>query len=484
MRQQNHLTLSSILLPAVFIFLLCVVQSCTKTPLGLSKPSTATNQADTSQYVQTLQGMLPRTKVHYLQPGEKLTILGGHIYRANKATNTVVEDLGEFRFTSAGSTAQKPTTVTGTTGSPIRHISAARALGSQGWVADKEWENTNGGTITLFTTTSVVPPLPSTAAGQAYAIWIGVSPESDGFGTIPNTPFIIQPALAYGFPSTSADYYQIMTYFIWGDNNVVMMPPTRISPGTSYQSVIECTANVGGSFDYLEEIVNPANNEPLTASLTITDGDYGNMPIPALNFADVVLEIPQGPNAPQITSYNEYPNEPANYPNSANAVITDIFLTWGNAGTYNFPATLDWYTDPVGSNNYLRETATVPNANDNNPGSPGTIDLWFGPAPPTVPNFTCISNASQTVAILFESTTSSYTYNALIAPGSSSFTLPADTYDVIFNSPGGSEYEEIIPMAGTPGTTASNFSGSQVYQVNNITYSPGYYTITVGNNGD
>jgi hypothetical protein len=482
MKQQNHLILS----PAVFIFLLCVVQSCTKEPLGVSKPSATATRTDTSQYVQTLQGMMPRSQVHFLQPGDKLIIQGGRIYRAERATNKLVEDWGEFHLPTAGTAAQKPTTLTETTGSPNTRKSGSATLGSKGWVVAEQWQNSNGNTINYFSTTSVVPPLPETAAGQEYALWIGLSPASGG-AALNGPVFILQPALAYGFPTKGAAYYQVFTYFIWNNlGGVAIMQPKTISPGTSYKSIIQCTGSANGSYDYLEEIVNPTNGQALAADLPISITTDNNSPIPALNFADIVLEVPEG-SGTQITGVNEYPNEPSTYPNSANAVFTNIDLAYGTPGVYNYPSTIGWNAFPVGGDNYFGETATVPSNNNNNSGTPGTVDIWFGPSPaPPQANavFSAISNASQPVAILFESTTSSYTYNALIAPGSTSFQIPPGTYDVVINSPGGTEYEEIIPYPGTPGTTVSNFGSSTVYTVNNVNFPAGSYAVTVGNNGD
>lgn len=470
MKKQNHLILS-----AVFLFLLFIIQGCKKDSASLPKPLATMTQADTSQYVLGYHGLIPKS--HIIGEGYKLVIKGGHVYKAETATNNLVEDFGEIHFPPAGAAVKNNTAVTSTTPRPIQEKSGNLKFGgSYNWLGAEQWVNPNGGTINYFSATCVVPPLPSSAQNQAYGIWIGLSPDANGNGPS-GASYILQPILAYGDPAGN-NGYTVFNYFIWGNGvgDQAMTTPESVSVGTNIKYVIQYTT---GTYDYQLQILNASTGLALTPNLPVTNAD--GEPIPAMNYATVVAEIPTG--APEITSLQEYPYEPANYPNSADAVISNIALSYGNPTGANYPATIGWNLVSV-SGNSLGETATVPSNNNNNAGSPGTIDLWFGQAPPTTANFTCISNASQTVAILFESTTSSYTYNALIGPGSSSFQLPVGTYNVIFNSPGGAEYEEIIPNAGTPGTTASNFSGSQVYQVNNIPYSIGYYTVTVGNNGD
>ena len=424
--------------------------------------------------------MMLKSHVHLIEKGYKLAIQGGHIYKAEIATNKLVEDFGEFHFPKVDRAAKKPTAVTDATPNLLPRRSNGLKYTSTGWVAAEEYHNLFGGsTINYFSATCVVPPLPANQVGQSFAVWIGLSPASDGFNQSGNGPFILQPILAYG-PPFENNNYGIFNYFIWLDNNnnvnVASSQAAAVRPGDNIQYVIQYTGETNGSLNFLEEMVDLSNGQVQTPNLVVSVAN-DNITIPSLNFADIVAEIPTGA---QINNINEYPSEPQNAPNSANAVVTNIVLSSGSPGGNLYVTGLAWIPTGTPNGNSFGETATVVSSNNNDPASPGTVDLWFGPAPaPTYASFNITNSSVNTIGVGFNGP--NY-YNFTVPPGTTTFQVAPGTYNIVLSSGGGKCYYEFFNSSGE--VIASDYSDQPLVTISNVPLSAGSYSGYFGNAGD
>jgi hypothetical protein len=468
---------------AVFIFLISIVQSCKK---NTERPSDqAAPQPSSSQPIIGFDGILA-TNPHVIENGYKIIIQGGHVFKAESATNRLVEDFGEVHFPKVDPALKNDMSVAGATTNFKQRKSGDYLYGSSGWLAAQEYHNVSGATINYFLATCQVPPLPEEMVGQTFGIWLGLSPQTGQYG-VATTPFILQPILAYGQAPVN-NGYSVFNYFIWGNGQGQQAVSNIVQVGagtdiTNIEYVIAYTAGTSNNLQFQLQVLNTANgNSPICNNLEV-NFNTDQADIPNLNYADVVAEIPTG--APQINSLLEYPDEPANAPNSADAVITNISVGWGNPTGSNFVSTLPWavLNTPLAQ---LGETSSVTSANNANLASPGTIDLWFGPAPaPTNVQIAVQNSSSQVTNIVFQNVSTGAQYNSPASPGNSNFpNIPAGTYNVTFNTTSGNQSQQILPTNNQGGGASNLSNNSPNVTIPNVVMNVGGYIIYLTNYGD
>jgi hypothetical protein len=184
---------------------------------------------------------------------------------------------------------------------------AAAAAPATGWVSYTTWSNQSANPITKLDTTWIVPPNPSTQAGQILYLFNSLE--------IPGS-YILQPVLSWGTVSDvpgSGDFWTIASWYVGSDNNPFYLTELiRVDPGdrvtgriTMYQQ--EQPAN-GPVYDYTCEFVGKAGTKlfvgavPLLTDCTetletyniTTDSDYPDNTAQTA-FSAIVLEVGGAP---------------------------------------------------------------------------------------------------------------------------------------------------------------------------------------------
>jgi hypothetical protein len=189
---------------------------------------------------------------------------------------------------------------------------AAAAAPLTGWVSYTTWSNQSANPITKLDTTWIVPPNPTTQAGQILYLFNSLE--------IPGS-YILQPVLSWGTVSDvpgSGDFWTIASWYVGSENNPFYLTDLiRVNPGdqvtgriTMYQQ--EQTAN-GPVYNYTCEFVGKAGTKLFVAS------------VPQLTDCTETLETYY------ITSDTDYPD------NTAQTAFTGIVLEVGGA-----PAQFTW----------------------------------------------------------------------------------------------------------------------------------------------
>jgi len=470
---------------------LLMVQSCNKESVN-STISSKSSLLDTSKYVIGAHGeLILKNNFHIIENGYKLAIQNDHIYKVEIASGKLVKDFGEYipygkvqNFQRSAALAS-PSTSVKSSSEFFQPQTSSPVYASTSWVAAEEWHNTGANPINYFSTTCVVPPMPTIQQNQTYAFWIGLLPLT-GVYNAGNTS-IVQPILNYGAApqSTVTNSYQVFNYFFWQtlvNNQIIthaaMTTPTTVTPGTSLKLIITYSGTTSGSFDYVSNIVNAAGTSitpimDITINNTYLNGSSsGNISIPSVsesNFADIVLEDPN--LATGISSESEYPNT-VSFQRFVS--LSNVTLSTGNPGIYNYPATIGWY-NPLSTPNpdaQLGESAQIFSSNNNNTTTPGQIRLWYGPIPaPSIsgnPNFnstytstsgyiTGVPGSTVTVTATVNNENGYYGLSCNLGSGYT-FTNGYTSLSVSGNNVGGSRSASqtlIMPASGSIPYTAS-----------------------------
>ena len=131
--------------------------------------------------VLTPGGLRPRSLVHELQPGYRVSGADGRL-RTLDPSGQVVADHGLVPVKPRGFPLL-PRNVN----RPPRPGGVAPDLGS-GWITYASWTNDTGTPVSRFATTWVVPPAPATRSGQTIFLFNGIQ----------NSTMIYQPVLQWG----------------------------------------------------------------------------------------------------------------------------------------------------------------------------------------------------------------------------------------------------------------------------------------------
>jgi hypothetical protein len=171
-------------------------------------------------YVVTPAGLLHKSNVHVITPGNTLDLNDQHMRELDRSRR-VVQDHGPL--------------------APLRRSALLEgvedqilpALGS-GWIVYTGWTNNTGTPIDYFATTWTVPSPPLTRSDQLIYIFNGLQDASGG-------NFIFQPVLQWGNNGTDGgDFWQVATWFVTTTKGV-HSPFVRVNPGDVLKGVMTLT---------------------------------------------------------------------------------------------------------------------------------------------------------------------------------------------------------------------------------------------------
>lgn len=185
-----------------------------------STTSAGSKTTTNSDLVLTPRGLMSRSHVHFVEPGNLLSMENGHLQKLEAKTGKLVEDYGAI--------------------TPAGHAPEA-----QGWIAYTYWSNPNtADPITYFTTTWPVPSVPKKQSGQTIFLFNGIQN-----GTT-ETSYIIQPVLQWGPSAAGGGKYWSITNWYVTSSDAFYGTLVNVSAGTSLTGVIRETAVSGSSYSY------------------------------------------------------------------------------------------------------------------------------------------------------------------------------------------------------------------------------------------
>ena len=187
--------------------------------------------ATATDLVLTPGGYRPSSVVHHVEPGHVIDAKGNH-FRKLDSKGAVAADLGELVLKPAGKPLM-PENV-------FKHPHVVPALGS-GWITYSSFTE-NAKPVTLFSTTWVVPPAPTTQSGQTVFLFSGIQ----------NSTMIYQPVLQWG-PSAAGggNYWAVASWYADGQGGKSFYSSlVRVNPGQVLVGVMTETAQSATGFSY------------------------------------------------------------------------------------------------------------------------------------------------------------------------------------------------------------------------------------------
>ncbi|MGO9794338.1 MAG: hypothetical protein ACLP8S_33880 [Solirubrobacteraceae bacterium] len=310
------------------------------------RPKPPARPYDTTDLVLTPGGPRPRSLVHDLQPGEHVSLKDGHVRIIQTATGEVVKDLGEVATQPEGEPQAEP---------PGGAGQSVPALSDVGWIENAQWRNGATDPIVSFTTSWVVPPVPTSDDGQTIYLFNGMQPDS--------AAHILQPVLQWGKSHAGGgNYWSIANWYADGQGgSSAVKTPIRVSPGTVLQGVITCTGQSSSGYNYTCQFIGYPG-----VDITVTDA-------PELTWAYQTLECYgtyAGTNAQGVPQWNPL-TQCSDYPAAPMTTMYDIEIKTGTPGTSGTDAALSW--QPVTAFNDCGQNCVI--VSDDSPG--GAVDLYY-----------------------------------------------------------------------------------------------------------
>jgi hypothetical protein len=184
------------------------------------------------ELVITPGGFRHRSMVHQMEPGNVVDMSGDRIRRMDR-TGKVVADHG-LLIQRPGNKPLMPANVTHQPG-PVP------ALGT-GWIVYASWTNNTGSTLTSFTTTWVVPPVPATQSGQVIFLFSGIQ----------NATMIYQPVLQWGISAAGGgNYWAVGSWYADGqDGHSFYSQLVPVNAGDVLVGIMTLTGQSGAMFSY------------------------------------------------------------------------------------------------------------------------------------------------------------------------------------------------------------------------------------------
>ena len=245
--------------------------------------------------------------------GPAVTVPPGHHVSGKDGKLRIIESHTGNVYRELGDIHEKPAAATTTSDAP---------LPDNGWIVNAGWSNTSAQPIAYFSTTWVVPPVPSnTTDNEIVYLFNGL--EQGGSGASPNGPFILQPVLQWGVDTSEGNggaYWTISNQYVGSTTASAVSSLVQVNPGDVLQGVMTLTGSSASGYSYTSKFIGyPA------ADLTVTD-------IQQLTWACETLEC-----------YNI--SQCADYPNTPMTPFYDIELKIGDSVATATEATLNWSTE-------------------------------------------------------------------------------------------------------------------------------------------
>jgi hypothetical protein len=250
-----------------------ILGGCTKENIT-PKPSTVS--AGNEEMVITPAGLMQKSKVHFIEPGNELQVVGGRLQKIESMSGRTLEDYGEVTINKDpihfGNDANYADIVPRTV---------------NGWAAYAYWTNTRtSNPITSFTTDWVVPAVPKLASSQTIFLFNGMQD-----GTTASS-YIIQPVLQWGPSAAGGGKYWAVTNWYVSSKQAFFGSLETVGSGTSLQGVMTETGTTGSNYNYYSSFAG----YPSASSLKVSN-------VPEAFWAAETLEV-YG-----VSRSTEYPNQ-------------------------------------------------------------------------------------------------------------------------------------------------------------------------------
>jgi Hemopexin len=269
-----------------------------------------TNPNAGEEMVLTPGGLRPKSKVHFLEEGQRISGKGGRMRIIETATGREIKDLGPT------STKKRP-----------EHLARVKppdrktvpALTDIGWIENSQWQNTSGQPIVYFSTKWVVPPVPASDDGQIIFLFNGLEPA--------NGSYILQPVLQWGAANGTGKYWSISNWYANGESgHSITKLPIQVNPGDVLQGVMTLTGKSGSEFSYHSSFVGYPGVD--IDSGEVDELTWAYVTLEAYGSADETKPVPQ---------CSDYPNIPL-------TAFYDIEIKTGASLAMGNDATVSWGT--------------------------------------------------------------------------------------------------------------------------------------------
>ncbi len=316
------------------------------------------NGSTSDPLVLTPGGWLPKSHVHFVEPGYHLDVRTGHVLKIEDASGKIAADFGE-RHLSMGGPQTQPQKSFGKsfTATPTNP-------GTDGWVGFSNWNSAYP--ITYFSSRWTVPGTPgNTQYGQTIFLFNATSQadQSD----------ILQPVLQWG-PSSAGggNYWSIGNWYGWDSNAYFAYSGlVNVSSGTAVTGVINNTGLNGTSYNFSVGFTGYSNTLNVikgNANLgVLANGSHTIVVFPTIPAETWAYETMESYNSVNFNGGNGVVFAPC-YPPQLDVPMANITLT-----TSNGPAALFWNTY-IGDFSTVGEHATLVS---NNSTGAGEVDLYF-----------------------------------------------------------------------------------------------------------
>jgi hypothetical protein len=246
----KHLNYAAILLAGTFL------ASCNKDARAPQPTATSTTTASTSEeMVITPAGMMPKSRVHFVEPGTELRVFNNHIQKIESASGRMLQDFGEVTVTDDPIHNQTSRSIDLT--HPGNGV-VPKAV--NGWAAYTYWSNpTTAKPITSFTSWTV-PAAPSDAGAQTVFLFNGMQ---DGELS---TSYIIQPVLQWGTSAAGGGKYWAITNWYVSSANAFYGTLETVTAGTKLTGVMTETGTTGSNYNYTSVFTGYPAASSITAS--------------------------------------------------------------------------------------------------------------------------------------------------------------------------------------------------------------------------
>jgi hypothetical protein len=280
--------------------------------------------------VLTPGGYRPASRVHRIEPNQKLQMLADRIVKIDLSGATV-HDLGTI--------SQRPAHLPLMPRHVSRSLAKIPALG-EGWISYASWTNTTGTPVSSFTTTWTVPAAPISHSGQTIFLFNGIQ----------NGTMIYQPVLQWGGSAAGGgEFWSVASWFADGQGGSAFFSTlVQVNPGDVLIGVMTLTSQSAAGFSYNCEFQGIANT-----SLAISD-------VQELTWCIETLE-----------AYGV--NSASDYPAADDTAMTSIEILTGTAPARH--PVLNW-TNVDAVTDVGQHTIVVSNSNPN-----GEVDIFYTDSP-------------------------------------------------------------------------------------------------------
>lgn len=207
--------------------------------------------APVSDLVLTPAGYMAKSRVHFIADGFHLSVENGRLQKLENGTGRLAEDFGAF----------KPSEQRFDPRSSGHSSSGGVVPYLEGWIAYTYWQNPTTSTpVTSFSTTWLVPAVPSDESSQTIFLFNGIQ---DG---TTSTSYIIQPVLQWGPSAAGGGKYWAITNWYVTATDAYYGSLASVSAGTSLTGVITQTAVSGSNYSYSSVFTGYPSSTSLSVS--------------------------------------------------------------------------------------------------------------------------------------------------------------------------------------------------------------------------